>query len=228
MGIEVGGPSFGDTVSPKNRVIRDVIEGLYDGRYKPGQRLVEMELTRRNGVSRGPVREALNRLAASGTVELTLQRGARVRALSAREAVGVLIVVQGLIALAAKLAAQEVDRGGNAAELVAALEAVERHDPLSMSADYAHARDAFYAALTGRSGNDELRRLMPSIAVHLIRVQFRATMTAADQCRHTNYRQIVDAIIGGQSEVAEAAARFHLQRSIDAVSRWSNDLNNQV
>ena len=61
----------GDSASPRERVVRDLIRGLYEGRYKPGQRLIEAQLTATYGISRGPVREALNRLAASGIVVLT-------------------------------------------------------------------------------------------------------------------------------------------------------------
>lgn len=209
--------SHSDATDPKNRVVRDVINGLYEGRYKPGQRVSEMELTRRNGVSRGPVREALNRLASSGIVDLTLQRGATVRSMSVKEAVGVLIVAQNLIGLAAKLASQEVQAGCELTMLLAALESVELHDPLSNTGSYAQARDNFYAALIATSGNGELRRLTPNLAVDLIRIQFRKALASGDQRRHANYRQIVDAIVAAQVEVAEAAARFHLQASIDTL-----------
>ena len=52
--------------SPRDVVFRDIIRGLYEGRFAPGQRLVEGDLTTLYGVSRGPVREALSRLAAEG------------------------------------------------------------------------------------------------------------------------------------------------------------------
>ena len=48
----------------------------------PGQRLIEADLTRDYRVSRGPVREALKRLAAEGVLTLTRHRGAYVRAMS--------------------------------------------------------------------------------------------------------------------------------------------------
>lgn len=205
--------------SPKNRVIRDIIEGLYDGRYEPGKRVIELELVRSNGVSRASVREALNRLAASGIVELTLQRGATIRSIDAKEAVGVLLVAQNLIGLAAKLAAQEIEAGRDTTELLLALKAAEDHDPIDMNAAYAQARDSFYAALIATSGNSELRRLTPSLAIDLIRIQFRSALAGADQRRHANYRQIVEAVVSAQSEVAEAAAKYHFQHSINAISR---------
>src|SRR5512138_3316718 len=59
--------------------IRDAINS---GRFVPGQRLVEAELTAEYGVSRGPLREALRQLSAEGLVELMPHRSAQVRRLT--------------------------------------------------------------------------------------------------------------------------------------------------
>ena len=45
-------------------VINHLRDGIFQGQYAPGQRLVEADLTRELGISRGPLREALHRLAA--------------------------------------------------------------------------------------------------------------------------------------------------------------------
>ena len=50
-------------------VYRGIVDGLYRGRYVPGQRLVEADLTRDFEVGRGSVREALSRLAAEGLAD---------------------------------------------------------------------------------------------------------------------------------------------------------------
>jgi DNA-binding GntR family transcriptional regulator len=59
-----------DSRSLREIILRAIIRSLYEGRYDLSQRLIEAELTAAHGVSRGPVREALNRLAAMGIVEL--------------------------------------------------------------------------------------------------------------------------------------------------------------
>ena len=63
-------------------VYRGIVDGLYRGRYVPGQRLVEADLTRDFEVGRGSVREALSRLAAEGLVTMNLHRSAVLRQLS--------------------------------------------------------------------------------------------------------------------------------------------------
>ena len=62
-----------------------ITAGIESGRFVPGQRLTEAELTRQLGVSRGPVREAFKRLAGEGVLDLTRHRGAVVRAQTREE-----------------------------------------------------------------------------------------------------------------------------------------------
>ncbi|MGH7003339.1 MAG: GntR family transcriptional regulator, partial [Alphaproteobacteria bacterium] len=57
--------------------LRDEIEnGIVTNQYSPGERLDEMQLATRFGVSRTPVREALMQLSAIGLVEIRPRRGA--------------------------------------------------------------------------------------------------------------------------------------------------------
>ena len=56
-------------------------QAIIVGRYKPGARLIERELTEQLNVSRHPVREALRVLAREGFVELHRNRGAQVSAI---------------------------------------------------------------------------------------------------------------------------------------------------
>jgi DNA-binding GntR family transcriptional regulator len=207
-----------DSASPRERVVRDVIRGLYEGRYKPGQRLVEAQLTATYGISRGPVREALNRLAASGIVVLTPERGAEVRHLSIKEAIDTLIVVQGLIGIAARLAATNIARPGAVEQMNAAVDALLEFDPASGDAEHAKLRGRFYAALTDTAGNTELSRVLPNVQIHLIRVQFYNVMKATDRTRKKDYRQIADAVLAGRGGAAEAIAKRHIGRAIEALT----------
>lgn len=200
--------------SPRELIVRDIIKGLYEGRYVPGQRLVEADLTAQYQVSRGPVREALNWLAAHGIVSLTLQRGAQVRRLSREEAIDVLVVVESLIGLAACLAALRVQSSQAVSKLRGALTRLEEFDPTSGSPEYAHARDSFYGALMEIAGNAELRRIMPGTLVHLVRVQYRDAVRAANRTRHADYRAIAKAVLTGEAEAAEFEARAHIAKMI--------------
>lgn len=58
-----------------DRIEEALMEDIATGRLKPGQRLDELALTQRFGVSRTPIREALNRLAAQGILVPSGLRG---------------------------------------------------------------------------------------------------------------------------------------------------------
>ena len=206
-----------DALSPRERVVSDIVRGLYDGSFEAGQRLVEAQLTERYGVSRGPVREALNRLAAMGVVELAPQRGAQIRILSVDDAIDTLIVAQGLVGIAARLAAENEDAVEGRARLAAVVKRLMQFEETSPTAEYALARDAFYSTLSELADNAALHRVMMQPHMHLIRAQFRSILRTVDRRRHRDYSDIMKAILENNPAKAERAARAHLGRPIVAL-----------
>ena len=73
-------------MSGSDRVVAAIVGGILSGRYGPGQKLIEADITQAVGMSRGPVREALKRLDAEGIVTLMPHRGAYIRAMTRDEA----------------------------------------------------------------------------------------------------------------------------------------------
>src|SRR3954469_1116230 len=69
----------------RDQVRRVLVQRIIDGYYKPGDRLVELQVARELKTSQGPVREAFRELEALRLVESETYRGTRVRAHSARE-----------------------------------------------------------------------------------------------------------------------------------------------
>ncbi len=200
-------------------VYRGIVDGLYRGRYVPGQRLVEADLTRDFEVGRGSVREALSRLAAEGLVSMNLHRSATIRSLSRAETRDLVALLEVLNGFAARLAAERVEEGNNRkliTEAYASLADVEvQRDFLR----FARARNTFYRTMVAMGANHELARLMPRTNVDLIRVQFRAYATVDDDLRMEDYRAIYDAINEGQGRKAETAARNHIRRLGDAIDK---------
>ena len=200
-------------------VYRGIVDGLYRGRYVPGQRLVEADLTRDFEVGRGSVREALSRLAAEGLVSMNLHRSATIRSLSRTETRDLIALLEVLNGFAARLAAERVEEGANRkliAEAYASLADVEvQRDFLR----FARARNTFYKTMVAMGANHELARLMPRTNVDLIRVQFRAYTTVDDDVRIEDYRAIYDAIDEGAGRKAENAARIHIRRLGDAIDK---------
>lgn len=187
-------------------LVRDILQGLAEGRYIPGQRLAEPDLMARHGVGRSTVREALGRLATAGLVTLAPHRGAQIRWLTRRGAADVLRVARPLLALAARQAAEAVAAGADPAPLT---EAAAAYDAASTERPRARAR--YYRALTQLAGNVELDRLLPLLQVHLVRAQLRQGRPSGQRHR------IVAAIAQGKPEAAAAAAETHVDALIDAL-----------
>jgi DNA-binding GntR family transcriptional regulator len=100
------------TISASDRIVADLARGLYDGRYAPGQRLVKPDLMERYGGGRGTVREAINRLSAVAIAAAHPFRGAQIRQLSRKEARDILLILELMIGLAARLGAANIGKPG--------------------------------------------------------------------------------------------------------------------
>src|SRR6478609_8709865 len=88
----------------RDRAYAAIRDAIVDGTLQPGERLRDQELQAWLGLSRTPVREALNRLEQDGLVETAPQRFTRVAPLDRRAAKDAFPVVAALHALAAELA----------------------------------------------------------------------------------------------------------------------------
>lgn len=191
-------------------LVRDVMQGLAEGRFVPGQRLAEPDLMARYGLGRSTVREGLTRLEAAGIVRHTPHRGVQIRLLTRRAAQDVLRVTEPLLGLAARQAAEAVLAGADPTALV---EAAASYDLAASEEGTAQvrARARYYRALTALGGNVELERLLPMLQVHLIRAQIRAHRPAGGLAR----RAIVAAIVAGQPDAAASLAGAHIRALIE-------------
>lgn len=93
--------------------LRDVVfntlrESILKGEMKPGERLMEIHLANKLGVSRTPIREAIRKLELEGLVTMIPRRGAEVAQITAKSLRDVLEVRQALDALAMELACERI------------------------------------------------------------------------------------------------------------------------
>ncbi|MFA5523487.1 MAG: GntR family transcriptional regulator [Tissierellales bacterium] len=86
-------------------VFESIREAILYGRLKPGERVMEIQLAEKLGVSRTPVREAIRKLELEGLLIMEPRKGAYVADVSLKDVVDVLEVRSSLEGLAASLAA---------------------------------------------------------------------------------------------------------------------------
>ncbi|PZQ49961.1 MAG: GntR family transcriptional regulator [Novosphingobium pentaromativorans] len=191
-----------------HRVYQGLLADLDHGRMVPGQRLVETELAARFGAGRNAVREAIQRLAARGVVDLSRNRSPAIRKLDAAETMEVLTVAEAMTALvlgAAALHFVPTIHGSALDDAQAQIEAAADEDEI---ADFGRARRQFYRVLLEIGGNRELKRLFPAIGMHIVYAQYRSRRLRG--IRLADYRAMIEAVRHGGQEQAEAEGRRHV------------------
>jgi DNA-binding GntR family transcriptional regulator len=194
-------------------------EAIVRGDIAPDARLVESDISTTFEMSRGAVRTALVRLEQEGLVVREPHRGARVRKVSDDEAVEILQARAVLEGLAVRQTAERIDDAG-----IARLEAcLARQRELLELGDLLGASDAnadLHAALLELSRHGTALRLIRALNSQSVRYQYRTILipgrSAASVAEHT---AILEAVVAGDPEGAEAAMRSHLLNVAQAVQR---------
>ena len=183
----------------------------------PDARLNEVELAGRLGMSRAPVREALNRLVVDGLVTFEPGRGFRCRRLSAKE-IGDLYVVRSDLEVSA---VREAARGHDPAQGRALLE--RWSEVLQSDADIdalIDADEAFHADLVALSGNAERLRVLRNINA---RIRFVRRINLDDDARRSaslaEHLPILESVLAGDGDRAARLLEAHLAMSSDELRR---------
>ncbi|HZP29213.1 MAG TPA: GntR family transcriptional regulator [Acidimicrobiia bacterium] len=202
-------------------VIEAITDGVKDGRYVPGQRLVEADLTRDLGVSRGPLREALGRLAAEGIVENEPYRGAVVRRLTRADVVDLFQIREVLEGEAARLAARAIDEGDHRRRMAASLRTLERFKRRPDTFAYMDENTRFHELVVELGGNKLLARLIGQLQVHAFRLLLRRLVADGNAVDDSirEHEAVAHAILDGDGRAAERAMRRHVRRSGEMVLR---------
>lgn len=191
--------------------LREAIEEeVATGKLLPGTHLDEIELARRFGVSRTPIREALSLLAGEGLVEIRPRRGAVVAQVTPQRLVEMFEVMAELEAMCARLAARRMTD----AEIVD-LEAAHDHCRVAAAGQdsdaYFYANERFHQAIYHASHNTFLaeqalslqRKVRPYRRLQL-RVRNRVSRSFEE------HQDILDALKAGDGEKAVLAIRSHV------------------
>jgi DNA-binding GntR family transcriptional regulator len=198
---------------------------IMNGRFVPGQRLIEAELTTNLGVSRGPVREALRRLSAEGLIEIVPNRGAVVRRLSMVEAMELFEIRMELEALAARKAAENMNDPCIRDAFDNAIAPIWNVEPRQSTADYLQENQRFHAAIVAASANGQLIKLNQQLHLSLILAQISSSLSSHVLGASLNeHRMIASAIRARDVAAADRTIREHLQRALDMMRATPQEL----
>ncbi len=190
---------------------------ILDGRLAAGSRLLETELAERFGVSRGPVRDALNELARQGLAVDLPRRGTFVSSLSEQDLDEVYLLRRAIEEAAVRLAiakASDEDIRTMYACLDAVEEAYRASDlPAAWEADM-----AFHRSYCRMSGNRRLLELFEGLASQTVLLMRTALATHASLAWTPPvelHRRIADAVRAGEVDAAVRAVGEHYQYTQD-------------
>ena len=92
------------SVPLSDQVVEFLTDAIIEGRLEDGQRLVENDLQRRFGVSRGPIREAFRVLDKNGLVQIVPRKGTFIKKISQKDIEEIFPILAYLESLAARIA----------------------------------------------------------------------------------------------------------------------------
>jgi DNA-binding GntR family transcriptional regulator len=199
--------------SAVDRVVLDIKRRMRAGLYAPGQRLVEAEIMSNLHVSRGPIREALRRLAAEGVVVIEPHRGASVRKVTRRAALELSELREALEGYGAAQAATR-----RTADQLAQLLKLEKKPAKLGEGDldgYGQYNEEFHDLLVAMSGNSRLPYFVAQTSLNVFRLQFHILLASPTRMKESRaeHRAILSAIRRRASAEAEAAMRKHIRGS---------------
>jgi DNA-binding GntR family transcriptional regulator len=197
-------------VSGAQLVVSGVKDALETGEMVSGQRLIEADLCLRFGVGRTQVREALHRLATENIVELSPNRGAAIRRMSAAQAADAIAVIELLIGLTARLAARNSGRRGAGAAIRRAVAELKRERRGADGRQVLRARRNVYQAFLLAAGNEELARILNSMQYFMLQGQI--LLPTLHEAMNDDLEAIAEAILAGSEDLAETLARTHVRR----------------
>ena len=198
-------------------VVETLRAAVLAGEFQAGERLHEVKLTARLGVSRTPVRAALQKLASEGLLDYTPNRGYTLREFSISEVISAYEVRAVLEGLAARLSAE---RGLNVSEIATLQQALRDGDDLLRNgqftddhrAQYSRMNACFHETIHGSAGSRLLnetvylcRQVPVSSPRYIVAFEERDVRR-----RHDDHHRIFEAIIGREPWRAEMLMRDHV------------------
>lgn len=207
-----------DSYKPLREIVFESLrEAIINADLKPGERLMEIQLAERMGVSRTPVREAIRKLELEGFVVMVPRKGAFVAGLSLKDIAELFEIRGALEGLAAELAAERINEEE--------LEELERC--LFQIAECIESGDIeqiieidtlFHATLFKASRNVRLVQIVNNLREQIHRYRMRS-LAYPGRAREAleEHKEIVEALSERNVGLANRLALQHMDKAENAI-----------
>lgn len=195
--------------------LRDVVfntlrQAILIGELKPGERLMEIHLADRLGVSRTPIREAIRKLELEGLVVMIPRKGAQVAKITEKNLKDVLEVRRALDMLAVRLACERMT-SEDKEELRKACDEFAKVVKANDTKEITEADVLFHDIILKSTGNDRLLQLVNNLAEQMYRYRLEYIKDSAYHNRLVQeHEAIYQAIVDKDAEKAAAAVVLHI------------------
>ncbi|MDQ0323043.1 DNA-binding GntR family transcriptional regulator [Pararhizobium capsulatum DSM 1112] len=194
-----------------DRAFDAILKEILSGTLPAGMKLNEPDLSRRHGVKRGPLREAMRRLQGRNLVSYTPNAGARIVKHSAEDILQIYQVREGLESMAARLCAEHLTDVQIGDLRVAA---AEGPFPEGLRPRNLEDRQSFHQQLVSRCGNAMIARVLDESFFQLLRLwrSNHSWLRHSDENSRADHMRIAEAIFYRDGDSAELLMRNHLRR----------------
>lgn len=202
--------------------LRDVVfntlrEAILKGELKPGERLMEIQLAQKLGVSRTPVREAIRKLELEGLVLMIPRRGAEVAKITVKDMEDVLEVRCALEELAVKDACEHITDEG-IQELKRAAVDFRRALENSNVVDCANLDMKFHEVIYDATNNRRLLQILENLREQMYRYRMEYMKDKSAHKRLVEeHTAICKAVEKRDKEAAGLAVRGHIENQREAI-----------
>ncbi len=202
--------------------LRDVVfntlrQAILTGELKPGERLMEIHLANRLGVSRTPIREAIRKLELEGLVIMIPRRGAEVAQITEKSMNDVLEVRRAMDALCIELACERIT-DEELAELKQACERFEQAVKTGDVKSIAQTDVALHDIIVKATGNMRLVQLINNLSEQMYRYRFEYIKDVSQHDRLIEeHRLIYDSIVRKDKDTASKMAKIHIDNQKQAI-----------
>mgnify|MGYP002853607190 FL=1 len=200
-----------DEYLPLREVVFNALrQAIIEGEFQPGERLMEVTLANKLGVSRTPVREAIRMLELEGLVVMVPRKGAEVAKITVKDLKDALEVRMAMEALSVRLACERIDEKGKE-ELKAACIKFKEAINSKLVPAIVEGDEAFHNVIYKASKNNKLINITQNLReqVYRYRVEY-----VKDFLYHDNlvreHDLITMAILKGDADTAEKIMKEHI------------------
>ena len=202
--------------------LRDVVfytlrQAILRGELKPGERLLEIRLANKLGVSRTPVREAIRKLELEGLVKMVPRRGAEVAEITEKRVRDALEVRRALEELAVQLACERISN-----EELEELKKAEEHFSQVLGkvdlVEVAAADESFHDVIFKATDNDRLTQLLNNLREQIYRYRLEYLKEESyHEILLQEHQQILERISDRDKEKATEAIDRHIDNQVATI-----------